>query len=217
MRSLLASSLRVRVVFFLALALVSAATDSALSGRTLAYFTSLASTGGQTMGTVHLDVSTAPSVSGVFNIAANMLPGDFQLRTFDVTNNGTLGVPQQAFTYSVVSTSSGVGNVCSRLDSQDPPVCSVPAAPSASATTGAALVLLRCSSDAGGAVPAACAAPNVYVTQVFPAAGAGTRQQLAGGLNRAAIAGVAAGADYSIEIAGRSFTGGPLVIGPAFG
>jgi len=57
----------------------------------------------------------------------------------------------------------------------------------------------------------------VYVTQVFPAAGAGTQQQLAGGLSRAAIAGVAAGADYSIEIAGRSFTGGSLVIGPAFG
>ena len=47
-------------------------------GRTLAYFTSRASSADQTMGTVHLDVSTVPSVSGVFNIAANMLPGDFQ-------------------------------------------------------------------------------------------------------------------------------------------
>jgi hypothetical protein len=212
-----AVTVRVRVVFFLVLALLSAASDSAASGRTLAYFTSRASTVGQTMGTVNLDVSTAPSVSGVFNIAANMLPGDFQLRTFEVTNNGSAGVAQQAFTYSVASTSTGPGNVCSLLDSQDPPGCSIAAAPSATADTGAALLLLRCTSDSAASVPADCGSPAVFVTQVFPSAGAGTQHQLAGGLSRAAIAGVASGGAYSIEIGGTSFAGGPLVISAPYG
>jgi hypothetical protein len=39
----------------------------------------------------------------------------------------------------------------------------------------------------------------------------------AGGLNRAAIGGVASGGAYSIEIGGTSFTGGPLLIGSPFG
>src|SRR4051812_2240113 len=169
------------------------------------------------MGTVHLDVSTAPSVSGVFNIAANMLPGDFQLRTLDIANNGSVGVAQQAFTYSVTSANTGSGNRCSLLDARDPPACSLPAAPSAAADTGAALLLLRCSTDAAATVPVDCGAPNVYVTQVFPSAGAGTQQSLAGGLSRAAVGGVAGGTEYSVEIGGTSFVGGPLVIGSSFG
>jgi hypothetical protein len=199
------------------LALLSAVSDSAVSGRTLAYFTSRSSTQGQALGTVNLDVSAVPSVSGVFNVAANMLPGDFQLRTFEVRNNGDAGVPQQAFTYSLASTSIGPGNMCSLLDSQDPPTCSLPSVPAASSTSGAALLLLRCTSDAAATTPVACSAPNVYVTQAYPAAGAGTQQQLAGGLTRAAVAGVASGGAYSIEVGGTSFSGGPLVIGSPFG
>jgi hypothetical protein len=75
------------------------------------------------------------------------------------------------------------------------------------------LLLLRCTSDAAGTIPLACGTQNVYVTQVYPAAGAGTQRQIgvASGLSRAAISGVATGgSDYFITIDGQAFTGGPL-------
>src|SRR6185503_20394612 len=94
-----------RAVFLLALVTIMGSASSANSGRTLAYFTSSALAAGNTMSVVNLNVSTAPSVSGVFNIAANMVPGDFQLQTLNVVNAGTVAVTQQDFTYSVASTS----------------------------------------------------------------------------------------------------------------
>jgi hypothetical protein len=205
----------VRVVLFLALALIA----SSAGTTTSAYFTSISSATGNNLGTVRLDLATAPSVSDVLNVAANMLPGDFQIRTFDVANTGSVGVAQQAFSYSVSSTSTGVGNMCSLLDASDPPTCSTPAVPSAAADTGAALLLLRCSADAAVTTPLACDTANVYVTQVYPAAGAGTQRQItsAGGLTRTAIQGVATGGAYTISIAGTAFTGGQLVIGSAYG
>jgi hypothetical protein len=208
-----------RVVVFLSLAAIVASTSTAGLGSTFAYFTASAASAANTMSTVHLDVSTVPSVSSVFNIASNMLPGDFQVQTIDVANSGTLGTTQQDFTYAFDSTSVGAGTTCSLLDSSDPPTCSTPAAPSATAGTAAALLLLRCTSDAAATVPLACSTQNVYVTQVYPAAGAGTQQQItaAGGLSRAAITGVATGGSYSISVGGTSFTGGALRIGSPFG
>jgi hypothetical protein len=205
----------VRVILFLTLALIA----SSAGTTTSAYFTSTSSAAGNNLGTVRLDLETAPSASDVFNVAANMLPGDFQLRTFDVANTGSVGVAQQSFSYSVSSTSTGVGNMCSLLDSTDPPTCATPATPSASASTGAALLLLRCTADAAATTPLACGTANVYVTQLYPAAGAGTQRQItsAGGLTRTAVQGVATGGAYSISIAGTAFTGGPLVIGSPYG
>jgi len=203
------------LLFSMAAAVILASTNLVLDGQpsqTSAYFTSSASAPSGTMSTVHLDVSTAPSVSGVFNIASNMLPGDFQIKTMDIVNNGPPGVAQQDFTYAVSSTSLGASNRCSLLDATDPPTCAHRAQPSATVTTGAALLLLRCTADAAQTTPSSCATSNVYVTQAYPLAGAGTRHQLAGGLTRSAISGVASGASYAISVGGTDFTGGPLVI-----
>src|SRR6188474_2162155 len=115
-----------RAVFLLALVTIMASASSTESGRTLAYFTSSALAAGNTMSVVNLNVSTSPSVSGVFNVAANMVPGDFQLQTLNVVNAGAVTVAQQDFTYSFASTSLGAGNTCSLLDSSDPPTCSSP-------------------------------------------------------------------------------------------
>ena len=219
MRILLTFNVRARLVCFLALALIAANTNTAALARTAAYFTATASSPAGSMSTVHLDLST-PSAPGLFSIAANMLPGDFQIKTFDIVNNGTVGVPQQDFTYAVTSSSTAGGNACSLLDSSDPPTCASPATPGASATTGAALVLLRCTSDAAATIPLACGTQGVYVTQVYPLAGVGTQQQLssAGGLARGAISGVStSAANYSIGIGATSFTGGPLLVRTPFG
>ena len=212
----LASRLQARALFFLLLAVVCVSSDATTVRRTLAYFTAGTVQAGN-MSTVHLDVSTSAVVSGLFSIAANMVPGDFQLKTIDIVNGGTSGQGQQDFTYSVTSTSRGAGNTCSRLDSSDPPTCMTPALPSASSATGAALVLVRCTSDAAAATPVGCTSPNVYVTQVYPSAGQGTQTQLAGGLIRAAIPGVNSDPSYSITIGSVAFTGGPLVIDSATG
>lgn len=208
-------SLRPRLLACVLLVAIAATTNGAAVGRTLAYFTASASSAASTMSTVHLDISTSPSVSGVFDVASNMLPGDFAIKPFDVLNNGTSGVAQQDVTVSLVSTSRGSGDHCSLLDSTDPPTCATAAAPSASATTGAALLLLRCTSDSAATVPAACDSSNVYVSQVYPASS--NQVRLGGGLTRSAISGVATGSNYSIAIGGTSFTGGPLRISAAFG
>jgi hypothetical protein len=206
----------VRVVFSLALATIVASASSTDLGRTLAFFTANAAAA-SSMSTVQLNVSTLPSASAVFNIASNMLPGDFQINTFDVVNAGTESVIQQDFTYSFASASTGPGNTCSLLDSTDPPTCSTPVVPSATATTGAALLLLRCTSDPGATTPLACATTDVYVTQIYPAVGAGTQRRITtmGGLVRSAVPGVAT-SGYSIGIGGTNFTGGQLRIGSPF-
>ena len=205
-----------RVVFSLALAAIVASASTADLGRTFAFFTANVASA-SSMSTVQLNVSTLPSASAVFNVASNMLPGDFQINTFDVVNGGTESVTQQDFTYTFASASTGADNSCSLLDSSDPPTCSTPGAPNATATTGAALVLLRCTSDAAATTPLACATQNVYVTQVYPAAGAGTQRRIttAGGLVRSAVSGVAT-SGYSIGISGTDFTGGQLKIASPF-
>ena len=221
MRILPASGIGPRLLLLLALAFIVAHAElnGAAFNRTAAYFTATSSSPAGNMSTVHLDLSTSPSAPGLFNISANMLPGDFQIKTFDIVNNGTGGVPQQDFTFSVTSSSTAGGNTCSLLDSSDPPTCANPAAPGASATSGAALLLLRCTSNSAATIPLACGTRNVYVTQVYPLAGAGTQQQMttSGGLARGAITGVSTAAgNYSIGIGGSSFTGGPLLVGSPF-
>jgi hypothetical protein len=190
-----------------------AMTTSAL-GHTSAYFSSAATTSANTLSTVSLSASASPGASALFNVPSNLVPGDFAFETFDLVNGGTAGVPQQDVTYALTS---AVVGACSRLDSTDPPTCSHAAAPSAAPGSGAALLLLRCTSDASAAVPLACATPGVYVTQVYPASGAGTQQQLASGLNRSAFGSVATGTAYSIALGGTAFTGGPLLIASPFG
>jgi hypothetical protein len=218
-RSLLITDPRTRLVCCLVLAAIAVGMNAEPRSRTGAYFTSASSTAPSTIRTVSLGVTGTPSVSGVFDVASNMLPGDFAIRLFDLVNTGSAGVAQQDFTYAVTSASTGAGNQCSLLDSTDPPTCGAPAAPSSSSTTAAALLLLRCTADAAGQVPLACDTQDVYVTQVYPAAGAGTQQRLtgSGGMSRSAISGVATGSAYSIDIGGTAFTGGPLRISTPFG
>jgi hypothetical protein len=209
----------VRIMLFLALGGILATGSPAAVSRTAAYFTSSAATAASTVSTVSLQVSGLSSASAVFDVPGNMVPGDFQIKAMDIVNDGTPGVAQQDFTSSLASTSHGAGNQCSLLDSADPPTCSVPAAPSATAGSGAALLILRCTADAAATIPLDCASQNVYVTQVYPSVGAGSSQRIstAGGLSRSAVSGVATGAAYSIGIGGTSFTGGPLLIGSAYG
>jgi hypothetical protein len=218
-QTLLLAALRPRFAFCLALAAIVAGMNATPAGRTVAYFGASAATAPDTITTVSLRVTGSPSVSGVFDIASNMLPGDFAIKTLDLVNGGTTGVAQQDFTYSLVSSSTGAANQCSLLDSTNPPMCTSAAAPSATASTGAALVLLRCTADAAATTPQACGTQNVYVTQVYPAAGAGTQVRLSsgGGLSRSAVGGVASGSAYSIDLGGTNFTGGQLVISTPFG
>ena len=210
---------RLALLLVLAFIVANAEQHGSALAQTAAYFTASSASPAGSMSTVHLDLATSPSAPGLFNISANMLPGDFQIKTFDIVNNGTGGVPQQDFTYSITSSSTAAGNTCSLLDSTNPPTCSSPAAPAASATSGAALVLLRCTSNSAATMPLACTTQNVYVTQVYPLSGAGTQHQIttAGGLARGAISGVSTAAgNYSIGIGATSFTGGPLLVGSPF-
>src|SRR5438477_9352101 len=122
-----------RAVFLLALALLGTLAETSAHG-TQAYFTSTVAPSG-TMTTVHLDVSTSSSASGLFDIASNMVPGDFEIKTIDIVNHGAAGESQQDFTYAVGSTSIGASNWCSKLDAADAPTCASPqtaAVPSAS-------------------------------------------------------------------------------------
>jgi hypothetical protein len=214
------TNLSARTACLVVLGLVALNGNSAALARTVAYFTSSASAPTSSMSTVRLQIGTSPSSSGVFNIPSNMLPGDFQIALFDVSNNGTSGVVQEAFTYALTSTSAGGGNKCSLLDSTNTSTCSGDAAPSATSNSGAALLLFRCTSDAAATIPLACGTQNVYITQIYPTAGAGTQQQIANatGLSRGAISGVAtASGDYTIGIGGRSFTGGQVVLASSVG
>jgi hypothetical protein len=213
MRNLMRFSLRVRLLLFMSIALLVGANGAGSSGRTLAYFTAVAVDTGNVISTVSLSM-TAPSSSGVFNIASNMIPGDFQLKPIDIVNgvNGVPGVQQQDFTYSLVNTNSAGGDFCSFLDSS--PTCGAANPPNAGATSGAALLLMRCTGDQAGVVLASCSAANVWATQVYPSAGEGTQVQLgAGGLVNTAIAGVSSAA---ITVGGTSFSGGQVLIGAAY-
>ena len=195
------------------MALAAIAAAPAMS-RTTAYFDAAAATSANTISTVTLGVTDSATTSGIVDVATNMLPGDFFIKTLDLLNTGSTGVTQQDFTYTV---SSATGTQCSLLDATDAPTCQTPATPSAAAGSPAALLLFRCTADAAATTPLACTSAGVYVTQVYPAAGAGTQQQLAAGLTRSAVGGVATGSAYSISIGGASFTGGPLLITSPFG
>lgn len=206
-------SLRMRLLLFVGIALMVGANESGTAGKTLAYFTAIAVDSGNVISTVSLSM-TAPSSSGVFNIASNMIPGDFQLKPIDIVNgvNGVSGAAQQDFTYSVVSTNAGAGDVCSYLDSS--PTCGAANPPGTGDTSGAALLLVRCTSDQAGTALAVCSTANVWATQVYPLGGAGTHVQMgAGGLVSAAITGVTSA---SVTVGGTSFTGGPVLIGGVY-
>jgi hypothetical protein len=197
---------RTRVLLFLALAMLVGANESGPNGKTLAYFTATAVDAGNTISTVSLSIS-APSSQGVFNIASNMIPGDYQIQSINIVNgiSGAGGVPQKDFTYSLVNTSSGVSNHCSLLDSSPP--CGTPNPPSADPGTGAALLLVRCTASG---VAAPCSTSGVLITQVYPLAGAGTSVAMPAGLAGSTAATVAAA---NITLNSTSFTGGQLLIG----
>jgi hypothetical protein len=197
------------MLLFLAMALLVGANESGPSGKTLAYFTATAVDTGNTISTVSLSIS-APSSSGVFNIAQNMIPGDYQVRSIDIVNgtSGVAGVPQKDFTYSVVNTSSGAGNACSLLDSSPP--CGAANPPTANPTTGAAFLLLRCTLS-GASAP--CNTHGVLVTQVYPLAGAGSNVVMNNGLDSSTTAAVSL-ADIALN--GTPFTGGALLLGSAY-
>lgn len=207
--------IRTRVLLFLGLAIVIGASEPGPAGKTLAYFTATASTTANTISTVTLQMTT-PSVSGLFNIGSNMIPGDYQLKSIDIVNGGLVSVTQQDFTYSLVNTNAASGDQCSLLDSSA--ICGAANPPSAGPTTGAAFLLLRCTSDAAGTTPVVCGTTNVYVTQVYPASGAGTQVHVvtAGGLVNSAITGVGTGVDDFITLGGTNLTGGQLLIGTAY-
>jgi hypothetical protein len=208
--NLMRIKVRTRLLLFLAMALLVGANESGPSGKTLAYFTATVLNTGNTISTVALSIST-PSLSKVFDITSNMIPGDFQLKPIDIINGGATGIPQQDFTYSVINTNIGSGDACSYLDSA-PLACGTPNPPDGTADTGAAFLLLRCTNSIGGpSVP--CATPAVVATQVYPLAGAGTSVTIGSGLNGSTTASVAS---TVITVGGIGFTGGQLLIGSAF-
>src|SRR5207237_5276653 len=86
---------QMRVVVFIALALIVGGSEMSANARTLAYFVATATNTGNTLSTVQLNISNNHVSAGLFNIAGNMLPGDFQLKAIQVINGGTLGVAQQ--------------------------------------------------------------------------------------------------------------------------
>jgi hypothetical protein len=210
-------SIRSRLLLFLILAVLVGGNELGPASKTLAYFTATATNTANTMSTVSLNISNSPINSGLFNISSNMIPGDYQLKPIDVTNGGTVSVTQQDFTYTVVNTNTGGGgNLCSLLDSS--PACGAANPPTATATTGAAFLLFRCTSDAAATTPVVCATTNVYVTQVYPALGMGTQVKITSinGLINSAITGVATGGSNYITVGGTTFTGGQVLIGTAY-
>jgi hypothetical protein len=197
------SASRGRFLFLLVLALILAASTSTDQSRTLAYFISTATNPGNTLATVTLNISTTPSGSSFFSLS-NMVPGDYSLNAVTIANGGTNA--NQNFTYTMSSTASPT----SLLDST---------VPSGTATSGGAFLLLRCTSDAAGALPLACGTTNVYITQVYPTAGAGTQVKIttAGGLVAGQVGPVStAGVTFTVTAGGTAFTGGQLAIGAPF-
>ena len=90
--------------------------------------------------------------------------------------------------------------------------CGTPNPPDATANTGAAFLLLRCTTSVGGpSTP--CTTAGVVATQVYPSTGAGTHGTIASGLNGSTVASVAS---TVITVDGTSFTGGQLLIGTAY-
>jgi hypothetical protein len=191
------SASRGRFVFLMVLALILAASSTGQSG-TLAYFISTATNPGNTLSTVTLNISTTPSGSSFFSLA-NMVPGDYSLNMVTIANGAANA--NGNFTYTLASAASPT----SLLDSN---------VPSATATSGGAILILRCTSDVAGLVPLACNTINVYITQVYPIAGAGTQVRIltAGGLATAVVGPVAA-AGYTVTAGTGTFTGGQLAIG----
>jgi len=195
------SASRGRFLFLMALALILAASSTGQSG-TLAYFISTATNPGNTLSTVTLNISTTPSGSSFFSLA-NMVPGDYSLNMVTIANGAAN--TNGNFTYTVASSASPT----SLLDSN---------VPSATATSGGAILILRCTSDAAGLTPLACNTVNVYITQVYPVAGAGTQKQIltAGGLAAAVVGPVSTvGGNFSVTAGGQAFNGGQLAIGTA--
>ncbi len=191
------SASRGRFLFLMALALILAASSTGQSG-TLAYFISTAVNPGNTLSTVTLNISTTPSGSSFFSLS-NMVPGDYSLNAVTIANGGADA--NGNFTYTLSSAAAPT----SLLDST---------VPSATATSGGAFLLFRCTSDAAGTVPLACNTTNVYVTQVYPT-GVGTQVKIltAGGLVNAVVGPVSvAGGNYSVTAGGTAFTGGKLAI-----
>ena len=184
---------RGRLLVVLALGLILAS-DRTNPFMTAAYFVSTAANTGNTISTVSLNISTTPSGTSFFSIS-NLVPGDYSLNTISIANGGTN--TNQNFTYSVASAASP----SSLLDSN---------APSATATSGAAFLLFRCTSDAAQTTPVACTTNNVYVTQVYPTAGAGTQKQLGAGGFTSSVLGPVATSGYTIPVSGTNFTGGSI-------
>ena len=196
------SASRGRFVFLMALALILAASSTGQSG-TLAYFIATATNPGNTLSTVTLNISTTPSGSSFFSLA-NMVPGDYSLNLVTIANGAANS--NGNFTYNLASTASPT----SLLDSN---------APTSTATSGGAILLLRCTSDVAATIPLACNTVNVYITQVYPTAGAGTQVRIltAGGLAAAVVGPVSTTAgNFSVTAGTGSFTGGQLAIGTAF-
>ena len=196
---------RGRFLFLVGLALILAAERSS-NPLTMALFTAVATNPNNSISTVTLNVSTSASGSSFFTLS-NMVPGDFSVAPITITNGGTTS--NQSFTYTV--TSAAVSGQTSALDQT---------APNASGTGGAALLIFRCTSDAAQTTPVACNTTNVYITQVYPSAGAGTQVRVTatGGLTSSSTAfsspAVNTGSgNFSVGIQGTSFTGGAIVTG----
>src|ERR1700682_1835333 len=97
-------TLRARLILFLGLSILIGANEQGPAGKTLAYFTSTASSAANTISTGALSMA-APSSSGLFSISANMIPGDYQLKAIDIANTSCVTgcVAQQDFTYSLIN------------------------------------------------------------------------------------------------------------------
>jgi hypothetical protein len=190
---------RARFIFLMALALILAASSTGQS-QTLAYFISTATNPGNTLSTVTLNITSTPSGASFFSLS-NMVPGDYSLNMVTIVN-GAANLNGN-FTYTMTSAASP----SSLLDSN---------APSSTATSGGAILLFRCTSDIAGLIPLACNTTNVYVTQVYPTAGAGTQVRIltAGGLATAVVGPVSTvGGNFSVTAGGTAFNGGQLTSG----
>jgi hypothetical protein len=187
---------RARFIFLMVLALILAASSTGQS-QTLAYFISTATNPGNTLSTVTLNITSTPSGASFFSLS-NMVPGDYSLNMVTIANGAAN--TNGNFTYTMASAASP----SSLLDSN---------APSSTATSGGAILLYRCTSDVAGLTPLACNTINVYVTQVYPTAGAGTQVRIltAGGLAAAVVGPVSsAGGNFSVTTGGTAFSGGQL-------
>jgi hypothetical protein len=196
------SAPRARFIFLMVLALILAASSTGQS-QTLAYFISTATNPGNTLSTVTLNISSTPSGASFFSLS-NMVPGDYSLNMVTIANGAANA--NGNFTYNLSSAASP----SSLLDSN---------APTSTATSGGAIVLFRCTSDAAGLLPLACNTINVWITQVYPTLGAGNQVKIltAGGLATAVVGPVSTvGGNFSVTAGTSTFSGGQLAIGTPF-